>query len=206
MCGIAGYIDKNERASKLIISKMLTRIQHRGPDECGIYIDKNIGFGSVRLSIIDIAGGQQPLPNEDLNLWIIFNGEIFNYIELRNELEEKGHHFRTQSDTEVIVHLYQEFGEEFVLKLNGQFAFSIWDKKKQELFLARDRVGIRPLYYYNKEDLFVYGSEIKAIFEHPKVNRKITSTGIFAFPKRSKSDCNSGEIIPFSATKFATPS
>ncbi len=178
MCGIVGYIDNNERASKLLLNKMLTRIQHRGPDECGIYVNGNVGLGSVRLSIIDIAGGQQPLPNEDLSLWIVFNGEIFNYIELRKELEEKGHHFRTQSDTEVIVHLYQEYGEEFVSKLNGQFVFSIWDKINQELFLARDRVGIRPLYYFHEKDLFVYGSEIKAIFEHPKVNRKISSTGI----------------------------
>jgi len=178
MCGIVGYIDKSERAKELLLNKMLTRIQHRGPDECGIYVDGNVGFGSVRLSIIDIIGGQQPLPNEDLNLWIIFNGEIFNYIELRKELEEKGHRFRTQSDTEVIVHLYEEFGESFVSKLNGQFVFSIWDKKNQALFLARDRVGIRPLYYYQTEDLFVYGSEIKAIFEHPKVIHKISTTGI----------------------------
>jgi len=178
MCGIVGYIDKSERAKELLLNKMLTRIQHRGPDECGIYVDGNVGFGSVRLSIIDIIGGQQPLPNEDLNLWIVFNGEIFNYIELRKELEEKGHRFRTQSDTEVIVHLYEEFGESFVSKLNGQFVFSIWDKKNQALFLARDRVGIRPLYYYQTEDLFVYGSEIKAIFEHPKVIRKISTTGI----------------------------
>jgi asparagine synthase (glutamine-hydrolysing) len=149
MCGIAGYIDKFHQAEALVINRMLTRIHHRGPDECGIYIDKNMGFGSVRLSIIDIEGGQQPMPNEDLNLWIVFNGEIFNYIELRRELEEKGHHFRTQSDTEVLVHLYDEYGEDCLSKLNGQFVFSIWDKDKQEMFLARDRVGIRPLFYYN---------------------------------------------------------
>lgn len=178
MCGIAGYIDKNEKANELVINRMLTRIQHRGPDECGIYLNGNVGFGSVRLSIIDIAGGQQPLPNEDLNLWIVFNGEIFNYIELRKELEEKGHRFRTHSDTEVLVHLYDEYGEDCLSKLNGQFAFSIWDKKKNEMFLARDRVGIRPLFYYHTPDLFVYGSEIKAIFEHPDVTRKISVEGI----------------------------
>ena len=178
MCGIAGYLDKNNNPDASLVNRMLTRIQHRGPDECGIYINNNVGFGSVRLSIIDIYGGQQPLPNEDLSLWIIFNGEIFNYIELRKELEEKGHKFRTQSDTEVIVHLYDEYGENCLQKLNGQFAFSIWDKNKQEMFLARDRVGIRPLFYYFTPGLFVFGSEIKAIFEHPKVNRKISAEGI----------------------------
>ena len=178
MCGIAGYIDKYEKANTIIINRMLARIHHRGPDECGIYIHNNVGFGSVRLSIIDIVSGQQPLPNEDLSLWIAFNGEIFNYIELRKELEAKGHNFRTQSDTEVIVHLYDEYGEDCLSKLNGQFAFSIWDKNKQELFLARDRVGIRPLFYYHTPDLFIYGSEIKAIFEHPKVNRVISAEGI----------------------------
>ena len=178
MCGIAGYFDISNKASKTVLNRMLTRINHRGPDECGIYLDDNIGFGSVRLSIIDIAGGHQPMPNEDLTLWIVFNGEIFNYVELRKELEEKGHRFRTQSDTEVIVHLYEEYGVECLTKLNGQFVFSIWDKNKQELFLARDRVGIRPLYYYQTADLFVYGSEIKAIFEHEKVNRELSEKGI----------------------------
>jgi asparagine synthase (glutamine-hydrolysing) len=178
MCGIAGYIDKNDIPDASLVNRMLTRIQYRGPDECGIYIAKNAAFGSVRLCIIDIYGGQQPLPNEDLSLWIAFNGEIFNYIELRKELEEKGHHFRTHSDTEVLVHLYEEYGESCLPKLNGQFAFSIWDKDKQEMFLARDRVGIRPLFYYNTPDLFVYGSEIKAIFEHPKVRREISFEGL----------------------------
>ncbi len=178
MCGIAGYIDKANKASVTVLNKMLTRINHRGPDECGIYINGNVGFGSVRLSIIDISGGHQPMPNEDLTLWIVFNGEIFNYVELRKELEDIGHNFRTQSDTEVIVHLYEEYGEKCLSKLNGQFVFSIWDKNKQELFLARDRVGIRPLYYYQTDDLFVYGSEIKAIFEHERVTRELSEEGI----------------------------
>lgn len=178
MCGIAGYLNKTKNVNISVVNGMLTRIHHRGPDECGIYVNKNVGFGSVRLSIIDIANGQQPMPNEDLSLWIAFNGEIFNYIELKKELETKGHSFRTQSDTEVIVHLYDEYGEDCLSKLNGQFAFSIWDKGKQEMFLARDRVGIRPLFYYHTHDLFVYGSEIKAIFEHPKVPREISPEGI----------------------------
>lgn len=178
MCGIAGFVDKNRKASATVLNRMLTRINHRGPDECGIYTNDYIGFGSVRLSIIDIAGGHQPMPNEDLTLRIVFNGEIFNYLELRKELEQKGHKFRTKSDTEVIVHLYEEYGEECLSKLNGQFVFSIWDKKNQELFIARDRVGIRPLYYYHTDDLFVYASEIKAIFEHEKVSRELSEEGI----------------------------
>jgi asparagine synthase (glutamine-hydrolysing) len=178
MCGIVGYVDATEKACTKVLNRMLTRINHRGPDECGIYTHNNVGFGSVRLSIIDIAGGHQPMPNEDLTLWIVFNGEIFNYVELRKELEEMGHKFRTQSDTEVIVHLYEEYGEECLSKLNGQFVFSIWDKNNQELFLARDRVGIRPLYYYHNDGLFVYGSEIKAIFEHQKVPRELSEEGI----------------------------
>ncbi len=178
MCGIVGIINKNEQVNQELLQKMLTRIAHRGPDENGTYIENNIGLGSVRLSIIDIFGGQQPMANEDFTLWIVFNGEIFNYIELKKDLEKKGHHFRTSSDTEVVVHLYEEYGEGFLTKLNGQFAFAIWDKKGKELFLARDRVGIRPLFYFHNKDMFIYGSEIKAIFEHPEVNRKISVTGI----------------------------
>lgn len=178
MCGIAGYIDKKNKVSSLVLRRMLTRIVHRGPDESGIYLDKNAGFGSVRLSIIDIAGGQQPMSNEDQSLWIVFNGEIFNYIELREDLETRGHRFRTHSDTEVIVHLYEEYGENCLSKLNGQFAISIWDSNTREMFLARDRMGIRPLFYFHSSDLFVFGSEIKALFEHPDVNRELAASGI----------------------------
>lgn len=178
MCGIAGYINNCSIAGTQIIKRMLASINHRGPDECGIYTHQNIAIGSVRLSIIDLATGQQPLANENLNLWIVFNGEIFNYLELRKNLEGKGHRFRTHSDTEVIVHLYEEYGENCLTMLNGQFAFSIWDKNKQELFMARDRVGIRPLFYHHSPNLFVFGSEIKAIFEHPEVNRELSAEGI----------------------------
>lgn len=178
MCGIAGYINNRGIASTETVKEMLARIIHRGPDECGIYAQDKIAMGSVRLSIIDLTTGQQPLANENLNLWIVFNGEIFNYIELRKELEIKGHRFRTHSDTEVIVHLYEEYGENCLAKLNGQFVFSIWDKNKQELFLARDRAGIRPLFYHQSPNLFVFGSEIKAIFEHPEVKRELSAEGI----------------------------
>ena len=176
MCGIAGFHQyKGEKENYVhTLRKMLTRIKHRGPDESGIYLSKNIGLGSVRLSIIDLSTGTMPLSNADDSLWIVFNGEVFNYIELREELLEKGHTFKTHSDTEVIVHLYEEFGPGFVNKLNGQFAIAIWDKTKQELFLARDRVGIRPLFYTTIGDTFVFASEIKSLLEYPGVESKIS--------------------------------
>ncbi len=180
MCGIAGFFHFNEdvNSKEHTLRKMLTRIRHRGPDQSGVYISKGVGLGSVRLSIIDLSTGTMPLSNTDESLWVVFNGEIFNYIELREELKEKGHSFKTTSDTEVIVHLYEEYGPEFLQKLNGQFAIAIWDKNKQELFLARDRVGIRPLYYTEVGESFVFGSEIKAITEFPGVNPKISTKAL----------------------------
>lgn len=157
---------------------MLTRIKHRGPDESGIYLSDTIGLGSVRLSIIDLSTGTMPLSNADDSLWIVFNGEIFNYIELKEELLAKNHTFKTGSDTEVIVHLYEEYGPEFLQKLNGQFAIAIWDKKKEELFLARDRVGIRPLFYTEINSCFVFASEIKSFLEFPGFNPKISAKAL----------------------------
>ena len=180
MCGIAGFIDKSDISfdRKRVLSHMLFRIRHRGPDETGAYLDRDIAMGSVRLSIIDIQSGQQPICNENQRFWIVFNGEIFNYIELKEELVKKGHVFQSNSDTEVLVHLYEEYGPDCLNMLNGQFAISIWDKHKKELFLARDRVGIRPLFYYNDNSRFVYGSEIKAILEYPGIPRKFNMQGI----------------------------
>ncbi len=180
MCGIAGFFQYNENIAikKHTLRKMLTRIRHRGPDQSGVYISESVGLGSVRLSIIDLSTGTMPLSTTNESLWVVFNGEIFNYIELREELIAKGHSFKTSSDTEVIVHLYEEFGPEFLQKLNGQFAIAIWDKNKQELFLARDRVGIRPLYYTELEKSFVFGSEIKAILEFPGINPKISAKAL----------------------------
>ena len=176
MCGIAGFY--NYKASDTgrtnTLRHMLTRIRHRGPDESGIYLDTSVGLGSVRLSIIDLSTGTMPLATEDGSCWIVFNGEVFNYLELKQELEEKGHHFETHSDTEVIVHLYQEYGPDFVQKLNGQFAIAIWDKNKQELFLARDRVGIRPLFYTHVGETLVFASEMKALLEFPGVDFKLS--------------------------------
>ncbi|WP_405570599.1 asparagine synthase (glutamine-hydrolyzing) [Winogradskyella sp. Asnod2-B02-A] len=177
MCGISGFYNCNLSPDNKadILRRMLTRIKHRGPDESGIYLAKKVGLGSVRLSIVDLATGTMPLSNADKSLWIVFNGEIFNHIELREELLAKNHSFKTQSDTEVIVHLYQEYGPEFLNKLNGQFAIAIWDKNKQELFLARDRVGIRPLYYTTIGETFAFASEIKSFLEFPEFNPKISA-------------------------------
>lgn len=157
---------------------MLTRIKHRGPDESGIYISDTIGIGSVRLSIIDLNTGTMPLSNADASLWVVFNGEIFNYIELKEELLAKNHTFKTHTDTEVIVHLYEEYGAEFLHKLNGQFAIAIWDKNKQELFLARDRVGILPLFYTTVNNAFVFASEMKSFLEFPDFQPKISAKAL----------------------------
>lgn len=176
MCGIAGFYQYNDNIdySARVLRKMLTRIKHRGPDQSGIYLSDKIGLGNVRLSIIDVSSGTMPLSNINDTLWIVFNGEIYNYIELKEELLKKHHTFKTNSDTEVIVHLYEEYGPSFVKKLNGQFSIAIWDKTKQELFLARDRVGIRPLYFTEVGNSFVFASEIKAFSEFPEVQFKIS--------------------------------
>lgn len=175
MCGIAGFYSYQEKeAAVKILKRMLTRIKHRGPDQSGVYISNDIGLGSVRLSIIDLKTGGMPLSNEDDSLWIVFNGEIFNYIELREDLLRKKHVFRTTSDTEVILHAYEEYGASCLSKLNGQFAIAIWDKKKKELFLARDRVGIRPIFYTQAKQSVIFASEIKALFEYPGLTPRIS--------------------------------
>ena len=174
MCGICGIAapGKNVKISREVLERMNTAMLHRGPDGDGIYLADQVGLGSRRLSIIDLPGGSQPIPNEDESLWIVFNGEIYNYRELRAHLLARGHRFRTQSDTEAILHLYEEFGTECVQHLNGIFAFAIWDSRKDELILARDRMGIKPLYYTQLADgQFVFGSEMKVILAHPGVRR-----------------------------------
>lgn len=149
MCGIAGFIShKNDlRTHQTRLERMVGSLYHRGPDESGFLYGKRCAMGMSRLSIIDLNSGSQPIHNENKSLWIVFNGEIFNYPELGAELKAKGHRFYTSSDTEVILHCYEEYGLDFVGHLNGQFAIAIWDTKKQQLVLARDRVGIRPLFY-----------------------------------------------------------
>lgn len=168
MCGFVGLINKNEKiADKNILSRMADKINHRGPDEEGVFIDGPVGFHHKRLSIIDLQTGQQPMTFNHCT--IVFNGEIYNYIELRNELIAKGHQFETSSDTEVILRLYFELGNDFVHILNGMFAFIIYDQRKQHLLIARDHFGIKPLYWYNDKDKVLFGSEIKALLAHPDV-------------------------------------
>jgi asparagine synthase (glutamine-hydrolysing) len=179
MCGIIGIcnLDGPAPIDPRLLKQMLALIRHRGPDEFGIYLDDRIGMGNARLSIIDLSTGTQPISNEDESVWVVFNGEIYNYLELRPELEAQGHRFGTNSDTEVLVHLYEQYGARCVDLLNGQFAFAIWDRRPATgggtLFLARDRVGIRPLFYTRTGRALVFGSEIKALLAHPEVSARL---------------------------------
>jgi asparagine synthase (glutamine-hydrolysing) len=179
MCGIVGIYNLREKRpiEVPLLQRMLGRIWHRGPDEFGVYHDEHIGLGSARLSIIDLQTGSQPISNEDGTVWIVFNGEAFNYVELRPELEAQGHRFTTTSDTEVILHLYEQYGPRCVDFLNGQGAFAIWDRRPEAkggtLFMARDRVGICPLFYTIVDGMLIFGSEIKAILEHPAVTARL---------------------------------
>lgn len=163
MCGIAGYLGLKDEQT---LDNMLNRMIHRGPDEVGKYTELGLGIGIRRLSIIDVEGGQQPATNEKRNIWVVLNGEIYNYRELRNELLAKGHQFSSQSDTEIIVHLYEELGEEMVHRLRGMFSIALWDSRKEVFLLIRDRLGIKPLYYANTDDGgLVFASEVAAIRE-----------------------------------------
>jgi len=174
VCGIAGILDfTGRRPERSLLQRMLERIRHRGPDDCGIYTNKQVGLAHARLSIIDLPSGRQPMHNEDNSVSIVFNGEIFNYLELREDLLRRGHKLLTQSDTEVILHLYEEKGEECVHNLNGQWSFAIWDSENEKLFLSRDRLGVRPLFYTITNQAFLFGSEIKSIFALTQVSREI---------------------------------
>jgi len=181
MCGIAGIVNKTSGhapPSLDTLKLMIGAIRHRGPDEFGIYRDTTAGMAHARLSIIDVACGQQPMTNEDHSLWIVFNGEIFNYVELRDELKSKGYVFRTQSDTEVILSAFQEWGTDCLTKFNGQWAFAIWDTRRKKLILSRDRVGVRPLYILHHEGQIRFASEVKAFFADPSVRREINPQGL----------------------------
>lgn len=180
MCGIVGIVNfaATERVEERDLRSMADIISYRGPDDEGFYIEGNIGLGHKRLSIIDIKTGHQPMGNEDETVWIVSNGEIYNYLELRQELIAKGHDFKTHSDTEVIIHLYEEYGVSCVDRLNGMFAFSLWDKNKHRIFAARDRLGIKPFYYYSDERCFAFASEIKALLKHKHVPRLPNYEGI----------------------------
>lgn len=163
MCGIAGYFRRDEPADPGWLRRMCDSIRHRGPDDEGMYLDGGCAIGMRRLSIIDLNTGHQPIPNEDETIWVVFNGEIYNYQELRQDLEAKGHRFRTTSDTEILVHLYEQEGPNGAARLRGMFAYAIWDKPRQRLLLARDRFGKKPLYYASSGGDFYFGSELKCL-------------------------------------------
>src|SRR3984957_793091 len=171
MCGICGifYPDPRRHAERDTLAAMNAQIVHRGPDDDGFFVEGNVGLAMRRLSIIDLETGHQPISNEDHRLWIVYNGEIYNHQQLRAELQARGHQYRTRSDTETILHLYEEYGAECVKHLRGMFAFAIWDRRERRLFIARDRLGIKPLYYRYEAGTFLFGSEIKTILAYPGV-------------------------------------
>jgi asparagine synthase (glutamine-hydrolysing) len=174
MCGICGIFDLNGLPiDPAVLGEMTEIIRHRGPDGDGQYVDREVGLGHRRLSIIDLGGGAQPIGNEDGKLQIVFNGEIYNFVELRAELESFGHKFKTRSDTEVIVHAYEQWGADCVRRFNGMFAFALWDGHKRELFLARDHLGIKPLYHVTIGSKLVFASEIKCLLLHPGCPREL---------------------------------
>src|SRR5450755_181801 len=168
MCGIAGILEfgRDTRANAAALREMCRVITHRGPDDDGFYTDGPAGIGMRRLSIVDVAGGHQPLTNEDGTLWIVFNGEIYNHLALREQLIARGHRYSTHSDTETILHLFEEYGADCVQQLRGMFAFAIWNRNTKTLFIARDRLGIKPLYYKLTPERLLFGSEIKAVLAH----------------------------------------
>jgi asparagine synthase (glutamine-hydrolysing) len=181
ICGIAGT-STSEPVSESLIARMCREIIHRGPDDEGIFVDGKVGLGNRRLSIIDVEGGHQPLSNENGTIWIAYNGEAYNFPDVRNELIGRGHVFKTRSDTETFVHAYEEWGMDFIHKFRGMFAFALWDKKANRLLLVRDRVGVKPLYYTQLTDgTIVFGSELKTILAHPEVKRKIEPEALDLF-------------------------
>jgi asparagine synthase (glutamine-hydrolysing) len=172
-------------ADRGVLEAMTATLIHRGPDQDGFYLEGNVGLGMRRLSIVDLDHGRQPIYNEDKSIVVVFNGEIYNHAELRGELEARGHSFRTRTDTEVIVHLYEEHGEDFVRHLNGMFAIALWDMAAQKLVVVRDRIGIKPLYYYERNGSLVFGSELKAVVAHPAVPRDVDPVGLDSFLRTS---------------------
>lgn len=183
MCGIAGILEFGEdgHVDSGVLRRMCDVMAHRGPDDDGFFMQGRIGLGMRRLSIVDLATGQQPITNEDRSLWIVFNGEIYNHRTLREQLIARGHRYRTQSDTETIIHLYEEYGKDCVQHLRGMFAFAIWDTKRNSLFVARDRLGIKPLYYCLTPRNFLFGSEIKVLLSHPEVRAEFNRGALLEF-------------------------
>lgn len=176
MCGIAGILNLNGAP---VVAESLQRMTdvmaHRGPDDAGIFVQGNVGLGHRRLSIIDLSdNGHQPMFNEDRTIALVFNGEVYNFRELRKQLESLGHAFTSQTDTEVVIHAYESWGEKCVSRFNGMFAFGLWDSKRRSLFLARDRYGIKPLYYHEDPETFTFASEIKPLLTRPNVPRRLS--------------------------------
>ncbi len=180
MCGIAGAVEFNRdaRVEEASLRRMCAAMAHRGPDDEGVYTQGRVGLAMRRLSIIDVAAGHQPISNEDGTIWIVFNGEIYNHAALREQLIARGHRYNTHCDTETIVHLYEEYGRDCVQHLRGMFAFAIWDTRKRSLFIARDRLGIKPLYYRLTPESLLFGSEIKVILAHPGVRAEFHRSGL----------------------------
>src|SRR5689334_5508850 len=179
MCGIAGALQLNGRPPlRAHLERMAQALAHRGPDERGIWLDERVGLAARRLRVVDLHTGQQPLVSEDASLRLIANGEIYNAAELRSELQRRGHRFESEADTEVILHAYEDDGPACVERLEGMFAFALWDRCRQRLFLARDRFGEKPLYYARSSAAVLFASELKALVAHPDVSREIDTLGL----------------------------
>jgi len=183
MCGICGAVaqDKGRRIDETVLRRMCDLIRHRGPDDEGFYLDEFAALGMRRLSIIDLVTGNQPVSNEHKTIWVVFNGEIYNFRELHAKLVDRGHVFATKSDTEVIVHAYEEYGDRCVEHFNGMFAFALWDTHRRRLLIARDHLGIKPLYYWADRGQIVFGSELKTVIAHPAVPREVDLAAIDQF-------------------------
>jgi asparagine synthase (glutamine-hydrolysing) len=182
MCGIAGWVsyDGDLKSHQDVITTMTKTMERRGPDAGGVWIDRHAGLGHRRLAVIDLAGGVQPMQAEELGqttVSLIYTGEVYNFVELRDQLKQLGHQFKTRSDTEVVLRGYLQWGEEVAERLNGMFAFAIWDVRTEELFLIRDRMGVKPLFYYPTADGVLFGSEPKAILAHPTVEPRVNRDG-----------------------------
>ncbi|MBU0711640.1 asparagine synthetase B, partial [bacterium] len=183
MCGITGiiYKDKSRSVDSAMLQRANDAMTHRGPDDSGYYIDGHVSIAMRRLSIIDVAGGHQPISNETEQIHIVYNGELYNYQHLRKTLQQKGHRFKTKTDTESILHNYEEKGTDLFADLNGMFAFAIWDSVKQSLLIARDRLGIKPLFYYEDEEKFIFASEIKSILAYGDIDKTLDHHALFDF-------------------------
>src|SRR5690349_21287176 len=178
MCGLAGVYERRAAADPDLLLTMAGELRHRGPDGVGLYVDGSFGMTNTRLAIVDLEGGDQPLSDEHGRYWVMQNGEIYNHVELRAELRGLGHEFATTCDTEVIAHAYEEWGPAFLDRLNGDFAIALWDRGRRELFLARDRFGVRPLFLAELDGALCFASEAKALLRHPAARRELDPVGL----------------------------